>query len=88
MREVYMMTVLSVKTARDKFPSPINDPDRTDFKVGDMVLLKTIPQQQPLNLNTNLAIEFANDFPTKRLTYRITQEMLGMYSFNIYYYHI
>ena len=40
MREVYMMAVLNLKTARDKCKPPINDQNKTDFKVGDMVLLK------------------------------------------------
>ena len=34
------MTVLNLKTARNKCQFPINDPNKTDFKVGDMVLLK------------------------------------------------
>ena len=37
-REIYMMTILNLKTARDKCPPPIIDPHKTDFKVGDMVL--------------------------------------------------
>ena len=40
MRGLYMMAVLNLKRARDKYPPPINDPNKTDFKVGDMVLLK------------------------------------------------
>ena len=34
------MTVLNLKTDGDKCPPPIKDPHKTDFKVGDMVLLK------------------------------------------------
>ena len=34
-----MMMVLNLKTARD-VSIPVYDPNRTDFKVGDMVLLK------------------------------------------------
>ena len=37
MRELYMMAVLNVKTARDKCCPPIWDPDMAEFKVGDMV---------------------------------------------------
>ena len=40
MREIYMMTVLSLKAARDKCLSTINDPHKSDSKVGDMNLLK------------------------------------------------
>ena len=40
MREIYMMTVHNLKTARDKCPPPIKDHNETDFKVGDMVPLK------------------------------------------------
>ena len=40
MREIYLNTVLNVKTARDKCPPPINDPNKTAFKVEDMLLLK------------------------------------------------
>ena len=29
--------------ARDKCPPPIRDPDRTDFKIGDMVLIRNQP---------------------------------------------
>ena len=39
-REIYMMTVLNLKTARDKCPAPIKDPNKTDFKVGGVVPLK------------------------------------------------
>ena len=38
--EIYMMIVLNINPARDKCPSPITDSHKTDFKVGDMVLLK------------------------------------------------
>ena len=35
-----MMAVLNLKTAREKCHAPIRDPDKTDFKIGDMVLIK------------------------------------------------
>ena len=35
-----MMTVLNLKTAREKCSSPNTDPHETNFKVEDMVLLK------------------------------------------------
>ena len=35
-----MTAVLNLKIARDKCPPPIRDPDKTDFKIGDMVLMK------------------------------------------------
>ena len=40
MVEIYMITVLNLETTRDKWLPPIIDPYETDFKVGDMVLLK------------------------------------------------
>ena len=40
MWEIFMMAILNLKTARDKYPLPIRDPDKTDFKIGDMVLIK------------------------------------------------
>ena len=40
MWEMYMMAILNSKSARDKCPPPIRDLDKTDFKVGDMVLIK------------------------------------------------
>ena len=40
MREICMMAVLNLKMARDKCPSQIRDPDKTDFKLRDMVLIK------------------------------------------------
>ena len=40
MREIYMMVVLNLKIARDKYPPLTCDPDNTDIKVGNMVLLK------------------------------------------------
>ena len=36
----FMMTVLNLKMARNKYPPPIRYPDRTDFKIGDMILTK------------------------------------------------
>ena len=35
-----MMMVFNLKAERDKFPHLIIDPPKTDFKVGDMCLLK------------------------------------------------
>ena len=39
-----MMAVLNIKTAIDKCPPPIQDQDNAEFKVGDMVVLETMPQ--------------------------------------------
>ena len=35
-----MMALLNYVTARDKCPLQIGDPEKTDFKTGDMVLVK------------------------------------------------
>ena len=35
-----MFAILNLETAWDKCPPPIRDLDKTDFKVGDMVLIK------------------------------------------------
>ena len=35
-----MIPVLNLKMARDKCPPTIGDPYKTDFKIGDMVLIK------------------------------------------------
>ena len=40
MREIYMMIVLNLKTARDECPPHIKEHDGIEFKVGDTVLLK------------------------------------------------
>ena len=40
MQERYMMAVLNLKIARNKCPPHIKDPNKTEFKIGDMVLLK------------------------------------------------
>ena len=40
MRQKYMIAGLSLKTVRDKCPPPIQDPDKAEFKIGDMVLLQ------------------------------------------------
>ena len=42
-----MMTVLNLKTARDKCPPTIKDLHETDFKVGDMVPLKNYVPTKP-----------------------------------------
>ena len=39
MREIYMMAILYIQIARDKCPPPTQDPDKAEFKVGDMILL-------------------------------------------------
>ena len=36
-REIYMMTVLNLKTARDKCQPPLIDPHELTLKIGDMV---------------------------------------------------
>ena len=35
-----MMAILDLKTSRDKYLSPLRDLDKTDLKIGDMVLIK------------------------------------------------
>ena len=40
LQEIYMMTVLSLKMARNKNPLTIRDPSKTNFKMGDMVLVR------------------------------------------------
>ena len=62
MWEIHMMAVLNLKMARDKCPPPIRDPDKTDFKIGDMVLMKTIPSRTLLIQNINPVLEFARKF--------------------------
>ena len=44
MREIYMMVVPNLKIARDKCPPLTWTPDKTEFKGGDMVLLKNHSQ--------------------------------------------
>ena len=40
-----MMAVLNLKMSRDKCPPPIGHPDKTNLKIGLMVLIKkTYPQ--------------------------------------------
>ena len=39
MWEIYMKAVLNLKMTQDKCPPPIEDPGKTNFKIGDMVLL-------------------------------------------------
>ena len=43
-REIYMMAVLNLKVARDRCPPLTLDPNKAEFKVGDMVLLKNHAQ--------------------------------------------
>ena len=38
---IYMMAILNLKIARDKCHPSIRHPDKTDFKVGEMVLIKS-----------------------------------------------
>ena len=40
MQELYMMAGLNLEMASDRCPLPIRDPDKIDFKIGDMVLIK------------------------------------------------
>ena len=42
MREVDMMAALSLKTARDKCPPPINDPNIADIKLEDILKNHTL----------------------------------------------
>ena len=40
MYDIYMMAVHNLKIAWDKCPPPLRDPDKTEFKVEEMMLLK------------------------------------------------
>ena len=55
MRKVYMMTVLNLKTASDNCPPPINDPNKTDLTVEDMVLLKNHTPRTAFNCKYRLS---------------------------------
>ena len=46
-------------------PTPIIDPHKTDFKVGDMVFLKNHTLTTAFDINTRLVIESVNDYLTK-----------------------
>ena len=61
-----IMAILNLKTARDKYP-PIRDLCKTDFKVGDMVLIKNHTLKDAFDSNINLVFEFAREFQTKCL---------------------
>ena len=37
--EIYMLAMLNLEMARDKCRAPIKDPSKTNFKIGDRVLL-------------------------------------------------
>ena len=39
-REVYMIAIFNLKTTRGNCQTSINDLNKTDFKVGDKMLLK------------------------------------------------
>ena len=88
MREVYMMKILNPTTARVMCALSITDPNKINIKVEDMILLKIIPQWEPLTLNTSSASEFVDDSLTKLSTWKITQEKLDEYLSTIYNYYI
>ena len=69
-----MMAILNLITARDKFYHPTRDPDKTDFKIGDMVLVKSHTSKMHLIQNTNLLLEFARKFQTEHLMYKTVLE--------------
>ena len=64
MTEIYMMAVHNLKVARDRCPPLTWDPDKAEFKVEKMVLLKK-PQLMHLVLNVNPASESVNIYLTK-----------------------
>ena len=51
---MYMMMVMNLETVRDKCSLPINDPYKTDFQVGDMVLYKNRTQTTALDIKYNV----------------------------------
>ena len=74
MREIYMMTVLNLKTAKDRCPPHTKDSYETDFKVGDMVLLENHTLTTAFDVKYKASYGICNDFLIKSLTYKITQE--------------
>ena len=86
--EIYMMTVLNLKTARDQCPPLIIDPQKSYFKVGDMVLLKSHTLTTAhLILNIRLVIKSVNGYLTRHLTYKIALEKSGVHQYNSYNYY-
>ena len=71
MKEIYMMTVLILKITRDTCPLPNWDPDKTEFKVDNMVLLKNHANLAHLILNTNPVSESVNGYLIKHSIYKI-----------------
>ena len=40
MQDIYIMAVLNLKMSQDRYPPPTGNPQNTDLKVGDLILIK------------------------------------------------
>ena len=79
MREIYLMAVLNLMTTRGKCLPPTWDPVKTQFKVGDMVLLKSHSSTSAFNAKYNPVSKSVNGYLIKLLMYKIVHGKLDMY---------
>ena len=67
------MAMLNLKIAWDKCPPPTQDPDKAEFKVGNMELIKKQAQTSAFDTNTHPVSESVNEYLTNPLMYKTVQ---------------
>ena len=60
MREIYVVEVLNLKMARDRCCPPTWDPDKAEFKVGDIVLLKNHVPTNMFDIKSKASFRICN----------------------------
>ena len=88
MKEVYMMAVCNLKTAIDKCPPSINNPNKTDFKIGDMVPLKNHTPMTAFYCKYKLRFRICIWLFDKAFNVKDNTRKLEQYPSNIYNYYI
>ena len=62
---------------KGKCPPPIKDPDRTDFKIGNMVLIRNHTPKDDFDSKYKSVLELARKFQTRHLMYKTVLERSG-----------
>ena len=77
------MAVLNLKTARDKCPSQIRDPSKTNVKIGDMVLIRSHTPKDTSVSKYQHSFIICKKFSARLLMYKTVLESSAKCQFNI-----
>ena len=81
------MVLLNLKMARDKCPPPIRNPNKTNCKIGDMVLIRKHTPKDTFDLKYKPSFRICRKFQARLSMCKTVLERSGECQYNIYNYY-